>query len=49
MINSIDVYVVGLTALSFFFLKTYFAARRIWKQFGLVGLLLAGLVTLNFF
>ena len=48
MINSIDVYVVGFSVLSLFFLKACFAARQVWRQFGLVGLLPAGLVTLSF-
>ena len=48
MINSIDTYVVGLSVLSFFVLKTYLAAREVWKQLGSAGLLPAWLVTLNF-
>ena len=33
MINFIDAYVVGFSALSFYVLKTYFEARAVWKQF----------------
>ena len=33
MINFIDAYVVGFSALSFYLLKTYFEARAVWKQF----------------
>jgi hypothetical protein len=33
MINLIDAYVVGFSALSFYILKTYFEARAVWKQF----------------
>jgi len=34
MIGSIDAYVVGLSVLLFYVLKTYFEARAVWKQFG---------------
>lgn len=42
MFNSMDLYVVGFSALLFYVLKTYFQAREVWKQFGLVPFYFSG-------
>jgi hypothetical protein len=37
MTHLIEVYIVGLSVFSLYVLKTYFEARAVWKQFGLVA------------
>ena len=34
MVNSIDAYVIGFSVLSFYVLKKYLKARRVWKRYG---------------
>jgi hypothetical protein len=37
MTHLVEAYIVGFSVFSLYVLKTYFEARAVWKQFGLVA------------